>query len=395
MKLGLVALIAGIIASLVLSCAPPEAPLPPSAPTASRSVAAIAERNLTCDGQATFLGKVAVLKLPFTPQKYSNYKPPKADPNKMIAPNGSIWADLGNAFCLAPPSFQNDLLNLTAIYVNPCIEADSKKCGQPSPTACDPNNCSPGDNKIVITNSWGFRERPEQAAAVGRYIATSAGLWRGGQHAPLFRDYETRLLQTLLLGWNGPTYPPPDPLRPDPINTPEMTVLAALAHELGHVRWYDIFRPDRGSYSLDYLCGGQFFQSWKGGWQRVHFPNVWQNFGEKSFDMHAEGVQNEDILKAIANGDYAQAGTWLAQIFAADAPWASYFASISPGEDFVETYVFNVLTNAAPPLSSLPLLIPGVSASNDIPADYKAGLKQDLAFKVGCVASAPAPLFIH
>jgi hypothetical protein len=71
-------------------------------------------------------------------------------------------------------------------------------------------------------------------------------------------------------------------------------------------------------------------------------------------------------------------------------PWASYLASLSPDEDFVETYKLNVLLSS---LQNLPLSITfgnGNSASQkDIVADVIAGRKTALSNKINCIQNMP------
>jgi hypothetical protein len=66
-------------------------------------------------------------------------------------------------------------------------------------------------------------------------------------------------------------------------------------------------------------------------------------------------------------------------------PWASLFAAMSPDEDFVETYKFEVLMTAYPNLTSVKIKVPSVGDA-DIVADYRARSKPDLNTKVGCVS---------
>jgi hypothetical protein len=209
------------------------------------------------------------------------------------------------------------------------------------------------------------------------------------------------------LGWSGPQYNGASP------DTSAMTVLAALAHELGHVRWYDTFVkiPGSGNYDFKKLCGGSFFDSWDGSWQRVHGPPGWRNFqtpaerkNHPGRDKHRIDLVQVTEIDSVIPSNLQQAALLLGPgpagtpgIYAPSAPWASFFGAVSPDEDFVETYKFYALTTAVDPntslpnpLTSLPLRIPYVG-KEDIPSDYAAGFKQDLSTKTQCIANLPPP----
>jgi hypothetical protein len=360
MKASSLILSIGVVAIAYAACAPPQAPVaPPIRGTAFSAQLA------SCD-PTPFLNKVFVLGIPFYPTAVgAKYSAPVANGSV----SGAIAEDLGKAYCIAPDFFKRQLLDLTGIYVNP--------------TGCNggnPNNCNISTTQ-VIGNSWGYRERPNQSHNKGRYIATSAGLWNEGNHAPGLHDYETQLLNTLLQ-WTGPKYAPGDP------DGPEITVLAALAHEMGHVFWYDTNAPTPGqNYDPKRFCGGNFFNGY---WQNPNAPPRWRLFGTRQ-DSHGSGyVQVSDIDNAITAGNFNLAGSLLAMgdasgdigIYTPNAPWASFFGAISPDEDFVETYEFYVLIQAG--LTSLSVQIPN-GGYPDIPSDYLAGLKPQLASKVQCI----------
>jgi len=359
MKASSLILSIGVVALAGAACVPPPAPV---------ATEAVRAAPPACD-PTPFLSKVAVLQIPFNPTAVgANYSAPVG-----IGPvSGVIAQDLGNAYCIAPQFLKQQLLGLTVIYVNPT------GCAQG-----DPNNCNISDTQVT-SNSWGYRERPNQSHNAGRYIATSAGLWNQGNHAPGLHDYETKLL-TILLRWGGPQYTPATP------DGPEITTLAALAHEMGHVFWYDTnARVPGQNYNPGRFCGGNFFDSY---WQNVNTPPRWRMFGTRQ-DRHGHGyVQVKDIDDAIAAGNFTLAGALLATgntsgdigIYPPNAPWASFFGAISPDEDFVETYKFYVLTQAG--LTSLPLQISN-QPTNDVPKDYLGKMKPKLDGKIPCIVAA-------
>ena len=146
---------------------------------------------------------------------------PLYDPVKLIAPpTNSITSlpqidqrrsDLVNAFTAAPMTFRTALCAVDGIY----IDANA-------------------------STSWGFRT---QTNPPQRYIGLSASLWSPGPGATIFSDYETQRLQrasnSTIVSY-----------KIDPstgTDTSQETVLAALAHEYGHILWYDTFNSN-GNY---------------------------------------------------------------------------------------------------------------------------------------------------
>jgi hypothetical protein len=102
------------------------------------------------------------------------------------------------------------------------------------PSACnnrDAYNCAPPAGPTGFDGSWGFRSRATTDLGALN-IAIPAVLWPNGGHALSFDLYESLLLgNPAFYGGGIASVGTPTP------NTPETTVLAALAHELGHVRW--------------------------------------------------------------------------------------------------------------------------------------------------------------
>ncbi len=278
-----------------------------------------------------------------------------------------IYVDLNNAFKLAPPWFQNELCSLDGLFV------DQTECG------ANLSSC--------LSNSWGVRNR--FVVPVKRYVAVSQGLWVSGR--PTYSAYENQLLRTLL-GWNNfvPQHGPANSATDLPF---EFTLLAVLAHEMGHVRYYDIAR-DRPS-TPDCFTG--FFESWNANyapplWRRLLTPSERLDDPSQRVPVHHKDPPYTSDIDAAANT--AAGGNLLRKIYLPSAPWASFFASLSPDEDFVETYKLAVLTQATPPLKSLSTNILGTSRyQEDIPAKYWAAVngadnsKAILVLKTACAAS--------
>jgi hypothetical protein len=291
------------------------------------------------------------------------FDPSSGNPPPQGAPVGQPYAnDLNRAFAIAPPAFQTQLCGLDGVFIDQTV-------------------CSSWD--ACFGHSWGFRRR----LGPGRYIGISVMLWSG---QPVYSRFESALFRDLLpLGTVAFANANPG------ADTFAMTLLAALAHEMGHVRWYDIIDPGRtGVQNFGALCGGSFFDAWAGGAARVHPSPPWRELltmGARQAhpipDAHQSPPQIPQIDAQVQAGHTLQAGDLLDWIYKPSAPWASFFAAISPDEDFVETYKFKVLTSAAPPLTSLPIQFPGTLGvyNEDIPAAYSQNLKPQLASKVNCI----------
>jgi hypothetical protein len=269
-----------------------------------------------------------------------------------------VQSDLTAAYNLAPPFFQKQLCGLDGVFIAPT-----------------------GD-------SWGFRNIKDGK----RYLALSMNLWKGGA-APSFSAYENSVVHRLLNGWTGPVHPA---RHNDPSDTPAVTVLALLAHEYGHILYYDTFVNPRGSApNYGAFCSGTFFSdSWK---SLPDVPNIWRAYGDIVGAHKSDDVQVQDILNAVPKDnepDVHGAGQLLQRIYSlrgTNAPigrWASFFASFSPDEDFVETFKLFVLKNSKAPLQSLQINIPVVNVivTEDIPGTCSQ--RTVLVKKLNCFAQA-------
>jgi len=373
-----------LVALLCAACEqpPPPPPPPPVRVSAFLSCAAQGIDYVTDPVNAgkTFVSKkVSFLAPGFDPQLTgSNYHSPQC--NNPVS--GRYLSTLSDAFTIAAPSFKEHLCGHTCVFVNenPCH---------------DPQHCTPDD---VTDNSWGFREQPSQSTAAGRYIATSKLLWKGTTPPDALDTYESAVLNRLLK-WKGSNKPKHGHAIPD--NGPDMTVLAALAHELGHVRWFDVNVPSPGgSYDFTYLmtCAdgtGFFANSWQfTNTSFLEVPNRWRQFGDRPDVSHVEHKTDpklSDIFQAIDNDDERTLGGFNNTLHSPSQPWPSLFGSFTPDEDFVETYRLWVLEGAL--LQSFPLTIPfgqgnGPSTQN-IALDVISHNKPELERKINCVANAP------
>jgi hypothetical protein len=214
-----------------------------------------------------------------------------------------------------------------------------------------------------------------------------------GQAAAQYPAYESDVLD-YLVPWAAPAnqlrFIPPT-VNPGNTNTSWMTVLAALAHEAGHIRWYEAnVRSGWGlSYDFKRLNDCNFFI----GWQYTTNKNLqpkgrWRYFGDTA-DQHDENANdhaNPPKLAQFKKGvDDQTLDDGLDQLLSGNTFWASFLASNAPDEDFVETYKLSILTDAG--LTSLPLTIPTSTGSDtvDIPAAYLSGSNTNLINKVQCI----------
>jgi hypothetical protein len=252
-----------------------------------------------------------------------------------------------------------------------------------------PTSCS-GSNTCGVTESWGFRNHYNYNQ---RYIGLSTALWQPGPNAVKFHQYETGLLQQLLGGWTSAYFPGSSS---DPADSSQMTVLAVLAHEFGHILWYDTFYPT-GSFNPNpssFCNGNNFFVSW----ENVNPPPPWRTFGYLSNDSeHVQDPTSDNITvaqlrKYINRQSDSQLYNILTNLYAPYGRWASLFAAFSPDEDFVETFKLAVLENAtSTPLQQLKLVItlglhifPGGNIPGD---DQSGGGKVQLDAKKSCFAA--------
>jgi hypothetical protein len=355
------------------------APVPIGAPQSIRTTVAVP----TCQMDATTFvqKKVFFLSSSFNPQQLKPYTPPSGPSIYGVQPYSD---DIMAAYNAAPSFFQQELCGLDGVFI--------------VQNSCATNSCTVAD---VVNNSWGFREHPPQIPPnqpAKRYIATSQQLWQRGQ-LPLLSTYETQRLRYLFhwpAAYVAPLYPPAfSNVMPD---TGTMSVLAALAHEFGHVYWWDVFVPNAGG-NITLTFNSFYTKSWQ------NPPEIpyerWLNFGDVSNNYHlVDDINLTSLLHGILSGrEYYTAvadilhgiysGQWNGNN-ADNGRWASALASFSTDEDFVETFQLGVLMQANRPLTHLPLTIYRQNKSplvDDVPANLRN--KPVLCAKMLFLGSSP------
>jgi hypothetical protein len=387
----------GIVGLTLFACAP-TGPTIVRAPTLATTSA--------CVGSA--LNKVPFLLLPFDPTKnFATNSIPQPDAAAIPA---DVWTDLQKAFSIAPAGFQQQLCSLNGIFINPegCSRSNPNDPTSPYvPTTCNPSPVAVGNN------SWGMRQYdPNSGTILGRYVALSLGLWNNSASpgwscgartycAPPFQTFQTGVIRALLMAL-APTVSISAAKLPTisvstSANTAEMSVLATLAHEYGHVLWYDTFVSMKGGGSADPTagpCGGQFYTPAIPAWKYTLDvpPGRWLTFGQ----IREQSPLNSTILNLP--GFYTAnlpglAGDNLNRLFTGGY-WASTLAAFSPDEDFVETFELTVLAAAKPASATQPLFqsmvitIPGTrkTYSPDVFDSLVPGT--ELARKYVCIAGA-------
>jgi hypothetical protein len=408
---------AGVIAVGCVACTPKPQPPPPS-------VWSTEHRGHICnpDDPDSFVASVHFVEPGYDPADYQKTKfapPPVTDRPLPDA----VKADLRSAFLVAPSFFRRDVCALDGVFINP--------------DTCDTRGLSPS----CFDASWGFRS-PNEPNRGYRYIAISLSNWPlarsprradsgYGGHEPDRRparkltEYSTIQLNTVLKTLNPLTLKasPKFDSSDDSANSSGMTVLTVLAHELGHVRWYDWLEPvpslvhDRVDLELLRKCtpdGSLFFQ---GSWSPLISPDMafvtpyWIAFGDRADpklvshekdgpqfsdfthpgQRRTDGSQpNLDTYRPPRGGDQRAAAlaASLDDLYGDNRPWASLLGFVSPTEDLVETYVLSVLTQASPPLRSLRLTIPSPNRApfhEDIVANLSD--RPALERKVRCVST--------
>jgi hypothetical protein len=389
MRLNALIVMAGVIIGAFLSaCVPPP-------PSQFGGVAAPQSRIAAVCSLDTFLSKVHYLAQtspPFSLPGSGFQNAPPIDPAPIS--NTSITQDLTDAFNAAPDFFKNQLCSLTGIYI------DRTGC-----TSYDPRSCNGPDPADRL---WAFRAFDGFGNSAGEFIGTWLGLWQKGirGHAPVFSKFETGRLQALL-NWtpmNSQHPPAHDFAEPD---TAAMTVLAVLAHEVGHIFWYDAFviKPDSspnpgGPADFSKFCSGTFYQpsdiGQQGSWLLP--PTVpdyrWVSFGTPRNYHKADDVDMTKLVSDLNQRAYREAGDLLHGVFSGQLPnrnnaqngrWASALAAFSTDEDFVETFQLFVLRHARTPLLHSQVRVFGTSSQpylDDIPATFDR--RPELVRKSSC-----------
>src|SRR5260370_32007251 len=269
----------------------------------------VAVRSVDSSSPANFANSVQMLDASFTADTMD---PNSAPGSAGLITNQKITTDLINAFNLAPQRLRDQLCGSGG---NPGVSVFVQNC------AVGPTGCSVG--------SWGYRRRQGGA----RFIALSAGLWQGTGSALPYPVFETTVLSNLL-GTNLASY---TSARND---CPEMTVLAVLAHEMGHIlAWQKSVinapcaNPPPGVNPI----------FWKIAWNNAANPQPFHQFGvQANADQRIRGPSKDDVKGNSGNPPVARA--LLAQIYGGE--WDSLLGNVTPDEDLIKAYKLFIINTA-------------------------------------------------
>jgi hypothetical protein len=335
-------LCAGVIIAACFARAPaPSAPPPPIPPMVGSSPPL---------GTCGFGTNVPVLPASFNPTSPNQDPPPSATQASQAIKN-----DLQAAYAMAPPFFQNYLCGLTGVFITQGPQ------------------------------SWGYRDiHTPGGPPYNRYIALSESLWAmvGSTPTPITVDaYENGVFGPPL-NWSSSGDPSPPQYGQATPNNGQMTILAALAHEFGHVLWADLLidRPGKGLTSANF-CSAILDNWWNNGpmftqWTNYEAPDTNpadiadigtdpQGGGDPApYDTHID-----KLITALTNHNFDRAHRIVWRLLALGRPFPSLLGAFSANEHFVEAFMIYTMMHATTtPLTSAPLQVsPG--KTRDIPND--------------------------
>ena len=263
----------------------------------------------------------------------------------------TAMSDIQAAFNIAPSFFKTELCNLDRIYIDTILNSNN-------PFA------------------RGIRERLYPADPTlprRKEIGISAQVWStlaSATHPP-YASYENWLFTALLsplppgaaTSWaNAFTYQAvPDPASPSstPSNPNAVAALAIIAHEMGHIIWFDksagtmtrCTKASRPQFSLYSWPGSGVVHGFRrlGQQDNNNHTNDGPDIAKISSDLRFNSPPNSGLYPAAVSDLRAVFGS---------GNWASLFATVSLDEDFVETFKLWVLTDSGDPIIALHVNIP-------------------------------------
>jgi hypothetical protein len=248
----------------------------------------------------------------------------------------TIRGIIANAFTAAPQHLKDELCTVDNIF----IDADPQSQNSPA---------------------WGMLDRSRMNAQGDdeKYIGISVALFPQIAVQPYGR-LETSIVKALL-------DPPPPPLPPDEqawlngltvqanggADTLVTSTMAVLAHEMGHIIWWNENIRDTTCLASPAAPQGISFHgiAWK---KNAANPHGFHGFGKGRNRSIIESFAIADMASDFSHDRLNTLVTEMQRIYNGQS-WTGLFAFADADEDFIETYKYWTLTNAtsAAKLSSL------------------------------------------
>jgi hypothetical protein len=251
--------------------------------------------------------KLRILTQEYRPERVgSRDRPPQARALTSL----ELQTYSSGAFRGAPEFFRRQLCVFDYVLIDPFLNPPGAQAGRNSP------------------GGWGFWAASDQQGQPQSAIGLSARLW---EQQPDFASHETNT-NAAVRGINRGRYQGQATYTSATLASTSgtrtagfaTTLLGVLAHETGHILWrdQDVFRQ-RGCYT-----------SWERVDRRIADNGRFQGFG--IFAARSKPRNRGSVYNIYASGE-----------------WASLFGTVSPSEDFIESYKLNVLDLALPRLEVL------------------------------------------
>lgn len=303
---------------------------------------------MACDVN-DFMKNVAIIKNTDPPFRYSADYPDyhRPEPHEDAAPQERLDL-LRQVFEIAPPYFQQRLCRLTGLFIVP---------GAP----------------------WGYREHPSQFSPDEIPERFDKYIGMPGLSPPGYEGYETVMLEQMLhvigIDWSAPRIGVNKEA-----DIPAMTVLAAIAHEDGHIKFRETYTPTPGTpFDFNRFCDGSYF---RGSWADPVDVTPADKVPVKGTHL-APDVQLKELFEAAKSNRTEEVGKLLMKMFRSER-WVTLIGAASPEHDWVETYKVAVLLRAKTPLRQMKLQTPG-SRSIDMIKPIKRNT--EIAHKLACFNS--------
>jgi hypothetical protein len=332
----------------------------------------------------TFLAKVCDLQTPYDPSNPTSTTGYSSPICAGTASYKSYLSQLAAAFTLAPVDVQQKLCALTHVFVT---------------------------SSTSLPDAWGIWEiAPAQGSFTQRgnggvYIAVPGSMLMSA--TTLAIEENTVYARLFGIASYPPTSPPNLPSFTSAsaaANSRAAGTLAILAHELGHILLADANadgtgvtgrmhpRTNNGTALCEQPVSRCFESDFLGTSSESHRWNSnnfhanmrrWVPFGDQHGNNHQRaGINFATLAQDVRSGSSNAVGEMAAVYTSGE--FVSVFATVSPEEDFIETYKYKVLAAAKDPATLIPLDLTFTNQGDVLQAVRNPA--PDLARKIGCVS---------